>query len=199
MKTYILSTDNWFALGLSFILTKAGHETEIIDVVSTEVCFPQTVDASSIVIIDIDNPTFLRSILQNGMPMNMRPIFVTHYYDSRYCERHFADIFIPRKIAYEKVTVWIRRYLRSNFANYNKLTHKEMNVMTLLLEGKVQKEIAQHFSMSVKSISRFKISALNKMGLKQMNDKSLLIMNDYLLKTMYLTSFSHDETIEYTY
>lgn len=190
MKTYILSSDNWFALGLAHLFTEAEHEAEILNLSAGACCLQQVDEGFSVIIIDVQDPELLKIIFRQGEMINLYPVFVTHYDKNEYYGRQYCDIFIPKKICRSKVFCWLNRYFKNMSDQITGLTLREQRVLQFLLEGVTPVEIADLLDIPVKSISVFKCNALKKLGLKRMNARSLFYIRDYIYREIYLSSCS---------
>ena len=187
MKIYILSDDVFFSLGVSEILNHEGYDVSALDPDDGPACLKFCGATSATIIIDINEGERLNHIFSEGVPPNIRLLFVTSY-DS-VGEAHFGyfNIFIPRRIACNHVVGWLLRYLHEDSLELCRLTDLELAILHALLVGESPDLIATKMKLSVKSISRIKINILNKMGVYRMNGRALLFVSDYLNKAMFLS------------
>lgn len=187
MKIYILSDDTFFSLGASEIFSNAGYETSVLNPGDGPACLKLCGNARATAIIDISDGERLNRIFSEGVPHNIRLLFVTRYDNTEYAHFGYFNIFIPRRIACSRVVSWLIRYLREESRELGRLTDLESAILRDLLAGEPPGLIAIKMNLSVKTISRIKINALNKMGVCRMNCKSLLFVNDYLNKSVFLS------------
>lgn len=190
IKTYILSFDNWFALGLAYLFAEEGFTAEILDPHTDKNCLPNVKDEYAVVIIDIQDTAIFKTLLCPKKLKNFLPVFVTHYDARESCDDFYYHNFIPKKIDCDNVFRWLNRYLRRGGVPKINLTIIERDVIYLLLAGLSPGEVAEQLDLSVKGVSCFKFSALRKLGLKRMNARCLFYIRDYLRWAIYLPAYS---------
>ena len=190
MNIYILSDDFFFSLGLAGVLTNAGHNTTILDIFERNT-LDCTGNRPGIIIIDIHDRERLRHLFHNEVSKENRLVFVTRYDVVDEHRKEDFNIFIPRKIACERIVPWLKKHAQQGERKYHKLSECEKTTLTLLLSGESPCSISTKLNISIKTISRHKINALNKLGVKKMNSKSLLYISDYVYKTSFLSSFNN--------
>ncbi|MEW5558964.1 LuxR C-terminal-related transcriptional regulator [Enterobacter asburiae] len=198
MKIYILSDDTFFSLGVSEIFINAGYEALVLNPGDGPACLKVCGTASATAIIDINDGERLNRIFSEGVPHNIRLLFVTRHDSVEYAHFGYFNIFIPRRIACNRVVSWLLRYLREESRELYRLTEIESAILRALLAGEPPGLIATKMKLSVKTISRIKINALNKMGVCRMNCRSLLFVSDYLNKTVFLSMTQRHYQESYT-
>jgi DNA-binding CsgD family transcriptional regulator len=196
MKVYILSEDIYFNLGLQAIFTKSGYDICTLCPTADALSFDSSSKQPCFLIIDIHDPQRLDFLTEIDMPENLKLVFVTNYFGIDSVES-FADKLLSKRLPCSQIIPWLKKYGKQKYHRGHLLSAPERMILSLLSQGMSPNEISRRLSVSVKDISRHKVNVRHKLGMKKMNGKSLLYVNDYLCKMLLLTSI-HGQTAQHT-
>jgi hypothetical protein len=186
MKVFVLSENFFFSFGLISILRRAGYDAYGLEPDSGLNTLCGFCGLPFIVIVDINERQRLERILSNILPDRTHLLFITDY-DGAVFGSDYFEIFIPRKISCCDIVNRLNRYKPKRWYFCN-LSEHERIIIKLLIGGQSPDLISRKLNLSVKEISRHKISALNKLGICRMNSKSLLFASEYIDRTRLLFS-----------
>ncbi|WP_114194996.1 helix-turn-helix domain-containing protein [Edaphovirga cremea] len=175
MNVHIISNDQYMLAGLRQLM-KDKREVAInsrpLDLRSHNKAY---LDPNRVLLICLDSESEIVALLSLLAETNSRVIIMGKNADdeifSHYCGCHY----IPKNSSVEDFNFLFDAIMHSSTLHIkNVLTTREKTVIKELLQGRPGASVAKKLDISQKTISSHKRSALHKLGLKNINQATLL-------------------------
>lgn len=177
----ILSDDTYFAIGAEAILSTAGHKvvTKMVSsVFDTE--FPPSITENETVLIAIENKEIARLSFEKLKAFRVE---VMSFIDVPKKDQHLLSLMkgvAMKSISCRLLPTVLAEMKEKEGYKPNSLTRRETEVMNFLISGKSIDDISFRLSITPKTVSAHKCSALKKIGMSKTNSHAILTYETYI-------------------
>lgn len=177
---YIFSDDFYFARGAAAMLAEKGIQASAIHTTALRhFCEFPPLCHTDVIIVTFGDVSMMVSVLNLARKYKVPVVFVMNIRQAAEPRLLWEQGILSKNLTRDVFMSALATALAAPVSLLSELTMLEQEVMDELLAGKDGACVSAKMQLSIKTVSRHKLSALRKMGLHNLNSRAIVLYGKY--------------------